>query len=91
MKVLSLFANVGLGEFYFKSAGFNVVVANELLADRVDFYKKLHPDTNKVIQGDISNDLIREDIINACNEFGPIDLIVATPPCQGMSVANAMN
>lgn len=90
MKVLSLFANVGLGEFYFKSAGFNVVVANELLADRVEFYKKLHPDTDKVIQGDISNNLIREEIVNACNEFGPIDLIVATPPCQGMSVANAL-
>jgi DNA (cytosine-5)-methyltransferase 1 len=90
MKVLSLFANVGLGEFYFKSAGFDVVVANELLDDRVEFYKKLHPDTHAVISGDISQLSVRDKIINACNKFGPIDLIVATPPCQGMSVANAL-
>jgi DNA (cytosine-5)-methyltransferase 1 len=90
MKVLSLFANVGLGEFYFKSAGFNVVVANELLSDRVEFYKKLYPDTNKVIGGDIAKDSIRDQIVDACNEFGPIDLVIATPPCQGMSVANAL-
>lgn len=90
MKVLSLFANVGLGEFYFKSAGFDVVVANELLDDRVEFYKKLHPDTNEVISGDISKALVRDKIVDACNKYGPIDLIVATPPCQGMSVANAL-
>jgi DNA (cytosine-5)-methyltransferase 1 len=90
MKVLSLFANVGLGEFYFKSAGFNVVVANELLDDRVDFYKKLHPQTSKVIGGDISCSTIRDSIVEACLELGPIDLVVATPPCQGMSVANAL-
>ena len=33
MKVLSLFANVGFGEYLFKEHGFDVVVANELLED----------------------------------------------------------
>lgn len=89
MKVLSLFANVGFGEFYFKDHGFNVVVANELLQDRVDFYKKMYPSTPHVICGDICSSSVRNSIIDACNESGPIDLIIATPPCQGMSIANA--
>ena len=41
MKALSLFSNVGFGEYYLDSAGINVVVANELLQDRVDFYKQI--------------------------------------------------
>jgi len=89
MRVLSLFANVGFGEFYFKDHGFEVVVANELLQDRVDFYKVLHPSTPHVICGDICEKSIRDSIIQACQDSGPIDLIVATPPCQGMSIANA--
>jgi DNA (cytosine-5)-methyltransferase 1 len=90
MKVLSLFANVGFGEFYFKDHGFDVVVANELLQDRVDFYKKLHPDTPNVICGDICDSNVRDSIIEACSKAGPIDMVMATPPCQGMSVANAL-
>ena len=89
MNVLSLFANVGFGELYFDRNNFNVVVANELLENRVELYKKLHPKTNKVICGDIRDDFVKEKIIKSCNDFGPIDLVVATPPCQGMSIANA--
>lgn len=89
MKVLSLFANVGFGEFYLKEHGFDVVVANELLQDRVDFYKELYPETPHVICGDICEASTRASIIQACEEAGPIDLIIATPPCQGMSIANA--
>ena len=89
MKVLSLFANVGFGESYFANNNINVVVANELLQDRVNFYRLLHPNTNSVICGDICEPKVKDDIITACNKHGPIDLIVATPPCQGMSVANA--
>lgn len=89
MKVLSLFANVGFGEFYFKQNNIDVVVVNELLQDRVDFYKLLHPNTKSVICGDICETKVKQDIIKACKKYGPIDLIIATPPCQGMSVANA--
>jgi len=89
MKVLSLFSNVGFGEFYLKEYGFNVVVANELLQDRVDFYKTLYPDTPHVICGDICQQNIQNKIVKACEDSGPIDLIIATPPCQGMSIANA--
>ena len=90
MKVLSLFANVGFGEFFFEENDLEVVVANELLQNRVSLYKLLNPNTNSVICGDICDDKIKKEILEACLKNGPIDLIVATPPCQGMSIANAI-
>ena len=89
MNILSLFSNVGFGEYYLKENGFNVVVANELLQDRVDFYKTLYPDSQNVICGDIRENDTQSKIINACKEVGSIDIVLATPPCQGMSLANA--
>ena len=87
-KVLSLFSNVGFGEYYFDELGLDVVVANELLQDRADFYKVLHPNAN-MIQGDITEESVRSDIIDSCTSHGSIDIVMATPPCQGMSLANA--
>ena len=90
MNVLSLFSNVGFGEFYLPKIGFNVVACNELLKDRIDFYKKLHPSTKDLICGDIGQDDVKNEIISSCKKYGKIDLIIATPPCQGMSAANAL-
>ncbi len=89
MKILSLFANVGFGEFYLKDLGHEVVVANELLQDRVDFYKKFYPDHKDVICGDISKQGVQDKLVKACDNHGGVDIIIATPPCQGMSIANA--
>ena len=89
MNILSLFANVGFGEYYFGDNGFNVVVANELLSDRVEFYKKFHSNSADLIAGDIAKQTTKNNIINSCSQHGNIDLIMATPPCQGMSIANA--
>lgn len=89
IKALSLFANVGFGEHYLDSLGVDVVVANELLDDRVNFYKKINPNTKHVIGGDICQQNIQNKIVKACEQEGGIDLIIATPPCQGMSIANA--
>ena len=93
MNALSLFSNVGFGELYFKDVGVNVLIANELLKERCEFYSELHPEVN-MICGDITEDHIKEKIYealpNSCiNESDGIDLIIATPPCQGMSKANA--
>lgn len=86
MKALSLFANVGLSEVYLPDLGVDVVVANELISKRCEFYRQLHPSTN-MIEGNITNDKIKKSIVNASKDEG-IDLIIATPPCQGMSLAN---
>ena len=85
MKALSLFANVGIGEYYLEENGIEVVVANELLEDRAAFYRKLYPKTN-MICGSITDPDTYAKIVAASEG---IDLIIATPPCQGMSIAHA--
>ena len=55
MNVVSLFANIGIGEAYLKGLGFNVVVANELEPRRVEIYRQIYPDT-EMICGDITDE-----------------------------------
>jgi DNA (cytosine-5)-methyltransferase 1 len=85
IKALSLFSNVGIAETYFSSYGVEVVLANELLEDRANFYRHLYPNTN-VICGDITDTSVYNRVLNEAQNLS-IDLIVATPPCQGMSNA----
>lgn len=47
-------------------------------------YKSISPDTN-VVCGDITKDEVFESIMNAAPT--PLDFLLASPPCQGMSVA----
>ena len=89
LKGLSLFANVGVAEAYLKEIGIDMVLANELLKDRAKFYAEVYPET-EMICGDITDDKIRTEIVNKSIELG-VDLIMATPPCQGMSIAGNMD
>ncbi len=84
-KILTLFANVGVAETYLEKHGFKTVVYNELLPQRAKFYKHFHPKTYQVI-GDIKNKKIQKEIIQKSIEK-KVDIIMATPPCQGFSVA----
>lgn len=85
IKAVSLFANVGMAETYFKELGIDVVIANELLEERCRFYSHLHPDVN-MINGDITDDEVFEKVVTAAKEEH-VDFLIATPPCQGMSCA----
>ena len=38
---LSLFANVGVAEAYFKEVGIDIVIANELIDKRAKFYSDI--------------------------------------------------
>lgn len=87
MKALSLFSNVGIGEVLLDQIGVDVVCANELLEDRCLLYKDLHPQTN-IICGNATLLKTKKEIYNFVEDLD-IDLIIATPPCQGMSIANA--
>ena len=87
MKALSLFSNVGIGETYFHEVGIEVVVANELEKDRAEFYQKLYPES-KMIHGSIVDSEVYETVIREAKEQN-VELIFATPPCQGMSIAHA--
>lgn len=82
---LSLFSNVGIAEAGLASLDVDIIYANELLKDRADFYACVHPET-EMIQGDITNDDIRNQIIKKSIE-NKVNFILATPPCQGMSEA----
>lgn len=85
LKVLSLFANVGVAETYFEDSGIDVVLANELLSDRACFYSYVHPKT-EVIQGDITDYKIFQEVVDKAKSKN-VNFIIATPPCQGMSCA----
>ncbi len=91
LRGLSLFANVGIGEYYTEHDGSNlrVVVANELIRERAEFYRRLHPDTT-MIQGDITEPSIWNQIIKEA-QLNRVNFVMATPPCQGMSKAGMMD
>ncbi len=85
MKGLSLFANAGIAETFLADVGVDIVVANELLKERADFYRHLYPLCD-MIQGDITDSTIFNKVIAKSKELG-VEFIIATPPCQGMSYA----
>lgn len=83
LRGVSLFSSAGIGESFFKNIGIDIIVANELLRDRADLYSKLYKDT-EMISGDILDKAIFKKILDAAQN---VDFLIATPPCQGMSVA----
>lgn len=85
MNALSLFANVGVAETYLCEIGLDVVVANELEPDRARFYSHLYPKCDMVC-GDITETDVFEKIIKEAEKMN-VQFVIATPPCQGMSIA----
>lgn len=83
VKGLSLFAGAGIGETYLKRNGIDIVVANEIVPKRAKLYESLYPEC-KMICGDITNDEVFNRIMQ---EATGVNFIIASPPCQGMSVA----
>ena len=85
IKGLSLFANVGIAEAYLEQIGIDIILANEIDADRARFYQDVYKKTH-MICGDFTDDTVRTNIVNEAIDQR-VDLIMATPPCQGMSEA----
>ena len=93
---ISLFSGAGIGCYGFKSEGFECVATNELIQRRLDiqrFNTKCKYGSG-YIYGDISTDEIKSQVIAEIDlwekkeKVNQIDVVIATPPCQGMSVAN---
>lgn len=93
---ISLFSSAGVGCFGFKLNGFDCVATNELIERRLNIQKynnKCSMDSGYIC-GDITKDEIKEKLFGQIkkykkyNNIKDIDVIIATPPCQGMSVAN---
>ena len=88
MRGVSLFANVGIAETYLYRHNVEIVVANELLENRAKFYQESHPKC-KMIQGDITDSTVYSSLLQEAKDK-ECDFLLATPPCQGMSVAGKM-
>lgn len=89
IRAVSLFSNVGIAETYLRDLDIHVAVANELVEQRAAFYRHLYPDTEMIV-GDITDPGVYSAVISAARR-GRVDLLIATPPCQGMSIAGEMN
>lgn len=81
---ISLFCSSGIGDLGLKHNGIHTVIANELLPERVKLFKTNYPDCT-IFAGDIWK--LKQDIIQYYSDNFPSEpfLILATPPCQGMS------
>lgn len=82
MRALSLFSCGGIGELMLHDLGIEVLAANEIIESRAKVFKHLYPDT-KMIIGDIKDPIIKSEILEF-KEKSP-ELLLATPPCQGLS------
>lgn len=83
-KGLSLFASAGIAEMNLKKCGINMVLANELIEIRAKTHAFWHKNC-EVINGDITKDTIKKEIIEKSLEK-QVDFVLATPPCQGVSL-----
>lgn len=88
---ISLFSSAGVGCFGFKKEGYDCIATNELLEKRMKIQRinnKCKYQTGYIV-GDIKNNEIKEKLYNEIKLWNnKVDVIIATPPCQGMSVAN---
>ncbi|MGN8434081.1 DNA cytosine methyltransferase [Helicobacter pylori] len=93
---ISLFSGAGVGCYGLLEEEFKCVATNEILEKRLNIQRinrKCKLDES-YISGDIKKSETKEKILKQIGfyskKFGNdrVDLVVATPPCQGMSVAN---
>lgn len=96
MTYISLFSSAGVGCFGFKEAGFQCIATNELIKRRIEvqrFNKKCKYESGYIC-GDITKDETKHMLFDQINlwkekeKISEVDVVIATPPCQGMSVAN---
>lgn len=85
LRGISLFANVGIAEAYLESIGVDMKVANEFVPQRARFYQDVYKNTHMVC-GDIKDDSVRDQLVKEAIEK-KVNFVMATPPCQGMSMA----
>ena len=93
---ISLFSSAGVGCYGFKQAGFHCIATAELLERRLNVQKH----NNKCcyesgyICGDMTQQETKDKIFRELEMWRQfygvkdLDVLIATPPCQGMSVAN---
>jgi len=82
---VSLFSSGGIGDLALRAAGYEILVSNELLEERHSLFKYNFPEAES-LTGDIWSMVDRiESAVRRRLEGQPLNLLYATPPCQGMS------
>ena len=84
MRGVSLFSSAGIAETFLEDVGVDIAVANELIKDRAALYQSIYPNS-AMIAGNILDAHVFQNILKASSD--KVDFLIATPPCQGMSVA----
>ena len=93
---ISLFSSAGVGCYGFKLEGFECVATNELLEPRIAVQKANHKCKYEsgYICGDATSKETHQRIFDEIERWRKqeglrqVDVVFATPPCQGMSTAN---
>src|SRR3989344_3734283 len=96
MTYISLFSSAGVGCYGFSKEGFDCVATVELISRRLEVQK--HNNKCLYSSGYIADDLTKKsakekifseiDLWKSRQGLKEVDVVLATPPCQGMSVAN---
>lgn len=93
---ISLFSSAGVGCYGFKMENFECIATNELLPKRLEVQKcnnKCKYESGYIL-GDILLDKTKQAILEQLEfwkkqeKIEDLTVLIATPPCQGMSVAN---
>lgn len=80
-----MFASAGVGETYLNDVGLECAVANELEEKRAAFHSHLYPDAH-MVYGDICQKSNFDEFIDKSIQ-NDVELLIATPPCQGFSLS----
>ncbi len=93
---ISLFSGAGVGCYGFKLENFECIATNEIIERRLNIQK--HNNKCRYESGYIPDDIVEEETKNKIRKeldfwkenhgVKELDVLIATPPCQGMSVAN---
>lgn len=93
---ISLFSSAGIGCYGFKEMGFSCIATVELLDKRLKIQRYNHKCMldSGYICGDMTQQETKDKVFREislwqdCFGLTDLDVLIATPPCQGMSVAN---
>lgn len=95
MTYVTLFSSAGVGCHGFQMEGYHCIATNEIIERRMQVQRCNHKceyDSGYIV-GDITTDEIKQRIYDEIHRWKKkgndrVDVIIATPPCQGISVIN---
>jgi len=96
LNYISLFSSAGVGCYGFKLEGFDCIATNEIIERRLQVQRnnKKCKYESGYLSGDIRDEDTKQKIYKEIEfwekkeNINDVDVLLATPPCQGISVAN---